>query len=312
LLKIKVYFDDHYLEPFENMIYSATLYKKKSTVINLEVGLWGKQAMNLSATSRNRIEKICSALEVSQKFLTLEEFEENSFDTLGKIIPLDANLARLDFCLNSKEDFLHLDVDLIMQPGWDELLNLFNLEEGSAISAVPNNDAWGNVSERTDSNHPQHWVTKVKNDSNFYFNAGVFIFHHRTWNSENLSELLKSTLADVASGKIQTQFGDQDILNFVTNGFKNSLPSKYNLQVNENVGESAINSFFIPNTELQPRILHYAGPSKPWKFETEHMAAINRVNDYNSKQGYVDTLMNFFTPYFFIQNQRRIWAHNSL
>jgi lipopolysaccharide biosynthesis glycosyltransferase len=293
------------------MIYSATLYKKETTLISLGVGLWSKQGTNLSPVSRNRIEKICKALEISLSFITLKEFTETHFDTFGRIIPLDANLARLDYCINSNEDFLHFDVDLILQPGWDELLSLPKVQDGAAISAVPDLDSWGNISLRRDINHPQHWVCG-SDESNFYFNAGVFIFHYQGWNAQNLNDVLMQTLSEIDSRKMHTHFGDQDILNFVTNGFKNRLPSRYNLLVNEVVGQPSINNYFIPKNELQPRILHFAGPSKPWKHDLEHISNILRVNDYNSSRGYVDTLMNYFMPYYFIQNQRKIWAHNTL
>jgi hypothetical protein len=82
------------------MIYSAALYKRGTTEIQIEVGLWGDEGQNLSLTSSERIRRICGLLGVSLAFSTLKEFINHEFSSFGRIIPLDSNLARIDFCLN--------------------------------------------------------------------------------------------------------------------------------------------------------------------------------------------------------------------
>jgi lipopolysaccharide biosynthesis glycosyltransferase len=311
-MKIKVYFDDTFLEPFENMIYSATLYKKAITEIHLEVGLWGDKGQNLSLNSRNRITKICKLLGVSKLFSPLNVFTNRQFASFGRVNPLDSNLARLDFCLNATQDFLFLDVDLILQTGWDELLSVANTPQKAAISAVP--DRWADhwVTERSKVEHKQNWVTTLEQDDDFYFNAGVFVFHHKNWHANLLNEELMRVLLLIEEGKLETHLGDQDILNYVTRGLKHKLPSKYNVMVTKSVGKFSINSHFIPSSDEQPRILHYVGSAKPWRFGIEDLNQIFSWSHNNSCKGYVDHLHNFYLPYFFIQNQRRIWAHNSL
>jgi len=46
------------------MIYSAALYKRGTTEIQIEVGLWGDEGQNLSLTSSERIRRICGLLGV--------------------------------------------------------------------------------------------------------------------------------------------------------------------------------------------------------------------------------------------------------
>jgi lipopolysaccharide biosynthesis glycosyltransferase len=309
---IKVYFDEKFLEPFESMIYSAMLYKKMTTEIHLEVGLWGDQGQNLSPKSRNRVTKICKLLGISQIFSPLNVFTSRQFASFGKVIPLDSNLARLDFCLNATQDFLFLDVDLILQTGWDELLSFADTPQNAVISAVPDRYADQIVNERSRLEHKQNWVISKEQDDDFYFNGGVFVFHHRNWHAKLLNEELVRVLLLIEEGKIETQYGDQDILNYVTRGLKHKLPSKYNVMVTKSVGRFSINSHFIPSSDEQPCILHYAGSDKPWRFSIEDFNKIFSWSHDNSSKGYVGHLHNFYLPYFFTQNQRKIWAHNAL
>jgi lipopolysaccharide biosynthesis glycosyltransferase len=179
------------------------------------------------------------------------------------------------------------------------------------ISAVPDNFVALLISARSNAGHPQHWATLLGEGSDFYFNGGVFIFHHQNWKTQELNAELLRTLYLVDTGEFTTVFGDQDILNFVTRGFKRKFPRMYNSLISTAAGEFAINSFFDPNKD-QPRILHFAGEQKPWKCSVEEVHRISKMSDENSKMGYVDHVQNFYFQYFFIQNQRKIWVHNAL
>jgi len=298
---IKVYFDDNYLEAFKNMIYSAVVNKKNDTIISLEIGLWGEEGHNLSSDSRATIQNLCQKLGVEVKFIILTSFVDRLQPTSDdQRIPRDSLLARLGMILTAESDFLYLDVDLLLQPGWDDLLYLTPPNPNIAILGIRDN--WLN----------HHGMTSDEKFGEFYINSGVFVFFVKPWVDCDLSQVLRSTISKIENSELevrQTLF-DQDVLNIATRNHKYLLDNSYNCQVNPYV-HGPKNEYFRLGVEFQPKILHYIGGTKPFndlgsiKFDILNMA------DSNANLGFIDSTLHYYYLYYYMQDLRRIWERNS-
>jgi lipopolysaccharide biosynthesis glycosyltransferase len=300
-MKIKVYFDDNYLEAFKNMIFSAVANKKSETKIILEVGLWGPEGSNLSANSRSSILDFCSKLEINVDFLTLTHFLEPSKVQLHEQrIPRDSQLARLSMLVQANSDFLFLDVDLLLQPGWDDLLNLSSPDPDVALVGVE--DAW----------LKHHGMTQDEKYGSFYFNAGVFVCFYDVWKDHNFSELLISTISKVEKSEIEIRQSmyDQDILNILCAKNKGTIDKTFNCQINP-APNGPSNQYFRLSKIHHPRIIHFIGGLKPFNDLGKIKFDILNIAESNASAGYIDSTQNYFYLYYFVQNQRKIWEKNS-
>ena len=86
-----------------------------------------------------------------------------------------------------------------------------------------------------------------------YFNAGVLLFDWQRVIGRNVLEQTRDQLR-ISRGSLPLNFADQDILNLMLDGNWCELNPGWNLM-----------SFSLAVTQSrQPRILHFAGPRKPW------------------------------------------------
>jgi len=300
-MKIKVYFDNNYLGAFKNMIYSAVLSKKTSTEIDLEVGLWGAEGINLSAESRESILIFCRKLEVKVIFLTLTSFLDRwrpSRDDFS--IPIDSQFARLDMMLTADSDFLFLDVDLLMQSGWDDLLCTVPSDLNTALMGVE--DSW---LKHLGTTHDSKY-------GDFYFNGGVLLYFFRPWKDNNLSEHMLSTISRIDNLELQIRDSlfDQDLLNIVCAKNKVPLDKRFNSFIIPYVNAPVVNYHRLEN-EYRPKIIHFISHVKPFKDLGELKFEILKMGDSNANLGYVDSTHHFYYLYYFIQNQRLLWERNS-
>jgi len=300
-MKIKVYFDDNYLEAFKNMIFSAVVSKKSDTKIILEVGLWGPEGTNLSSDSRESILDFCRKLDVEVSFLTLCAFlgrwrpRDDDFS-----IPIDSQFARLDMMINANSDFLFLDVDLLMQGGWDDLLFLSPSDSSTAILGVE--DSW---LRHLGTTHDGKY-------GNFYFNGGVLVFFVDPWKKHDLSQILLSTIEKIDNSELDIRHSlyDQDILNIMCAKNKAPLDKTFNSLVIP-YGNAPATEYFRIGKEFQPKILHFISAIKPFKDLGDLKYKILDMADSNSNLGYIDSSHHYYYLYYFMQNKRKMWEKNS-
>jgi lipopolysaccharide biosynthesis glycosyltransferase len=300
-MKIKVYFDDNYLEAFKNMIFSAVMTKKSDTKIVLEVGLWGPEGRNLSSDSRDSILDICRKLDVEVSFLTLRAFldrwrpRDDDFS-----IPIDSQFARLDMMINANSDFLFLDVDLLMQGGWDDLLNLSPSDSTTAIMGVE--DSW---LRHLGTTHDEKY-------GNFYFNGGVLVFFVDPWKRYDLAQILISTIEKIDNSEMDIRHSlyDQDILNIMCAKNKAPLDRTFNSFIIPYENAPAHNYYRI-GREFQPKVLHFISSIKPFKDLGKLKFEVLNMADSNANLGYIDSSHYYYYLYYFVQNQRKIWEKNS-
>ena len=298
---IKVYFDDNYLEAFKNMIYSAVVSKKHQTELVLEVGLWGEKGSNLSFESRRSILDFCRRLGVEVDFLTLRHFSDRlQSESYGERIPVDSLFARLSMLIESESDFLYLDVDLLLQPGWDDLLTLSSTDPNIALMGVQ--DLWLR----------HHGVTQDEKFGDFYLNSGVFVCFHDRWKFYDLSQVLLETVSQVDKSEIHIHHSlyDQDILNIVSAKNKGAVDKTFNCQINP-APNGPINEYYRLSTDYHPKIIHFIGGVKPFNDLGKIKHDILNMADSNATLGYIDSVLHYYYLYYFFQNQRKIWEKNS-
>lgn len=319
-MRIKLFFDDKYIPLFKNMLYSAVLYKKPTTQIELELGFWTTSEGNhfsgsLSREGQLEVLNFCKKLGVLFEFKNLDEvackYESISATQLVGIshIPPASILARLFFILSAKEDFLYLDVDTIMQPGWDDILKLEPKQTSTALMVVRDRavELWQG---RTDVNSPYYWILG-NNDFRQYFNAGVFKFIYKGWMANSLSDLLLETIKRIQSGEVKVNYGDQDILNHVAQKNLEMIDPRFNSQIFADKGYTELTHlYYIPHPDHAPLILHYSIVLKPNFFSLEEKRMYLQIADNNSRGGYGTRVENYFYSYFFIENQRIVWELN--
>jgi len=299
--KIKVYFDDNYLGAFKNMIFSAVVNKRSYTNISLEVGLWGNEGVNLSAESRESILNFCRKLGVEISFLVLTRFVDRQRPKSEDYrIPLDSHYARLDMMLNADSDFIYLDVDLLLQPGWDELLYLSPSTAEVAVMGVEDL-----ILKNLGVSHESMY-------GDFYFNSGVLVFFFKPWQEYGLSQKLNSIISQVDNLelKIRDSLYDQDILNVVCVNNKARLDKTFNCFIVAHPNAPAYEHYRL-ESEFQPKILHFATSIKPFADLGSMKFDILNIADSNSNSGYIDASQHFYYLYYFMQNRRKIWEINS-
>lgn len=88
-----------------------------------------------------------------------------------------------------------------------------------------------------------------------HVNSGVLLFNLKKMREENTEEVLaKYAIKNIDNIKN----GDQDIINFALEGKIKEIDSKYNIQT--------CNCYYISDYSMDYTIIHYIGPTKPWKF----------------------------------------------
>jgi len=321
---IKLCFDDNYIPLFKNMLYSAMLYKEQDTNFDLVIGVANKrqnpddsetQVDGLTPNGQDAVLKFCRLIGVSVTFeeilsseevFTSADFKRN-FATM-KHIPYFSFIARLIMFINATEDFVYLDVDLIMQPGWDSIFTIEPQNSSTAIMAA--NDCNRSSLEllRSATEHPQHWV--MSDTTNHYMNSGVMKFNYKAWNEYTISNKLISLLKKIERGEVTTQFSDQDVLNHVTQNNFELLDQTFNVLVAP-WGGSSINNYYSLEKKNHPKILHYVGGVKPHAIGQSEKDEMIKIADFNCDKGFLDHAQNYFYIAFFIQNQRKLFEMNT-
>jgi lipopolysaccharide biosynthesis glycosyltransferase len=143
------------------------------------------------------------------------------------------------------EKVLYLDADTIILEDLTKLVNI-NFNENCILAVAESRFVLNSA--------PQSLVSG-KLIANEYFNAGVMYIDVTNWKSESISNELINT------GKLHRKhirYWDQDILNIYFKNKIGEIDSEYNV--------------FRSQTRLNPppKIVHFAGPVKPWHLFNSH------------------------------------------
>lgn len=193
------------------------------------------------------------------KLIVVYRVDEQNYSNMPKVqnhpTITNATYYRLDIASilpNDIEKVLYLDGDIICRKS---LMALWETDIANyAVAAVPDYDE--EVIRKLDYLHLSTW--------NGYFNAGVLLINLKYWRDHHLSGIFYEVIDK--EGNILRN-GDQDVLNYVLNEKKLSLPLKYNLasgwlMVREGYDKQKY-AEELQDARRDPVMVHYTS-SKPW------------------------------------------------
>jgi len=152
------------------------------------------------------------------------------------------------------ENFVWLDSDLILEPGWETIFEFGESKSDTGtivIRAVPDRQATLEQLKKKNSN--QAYLI----NSDKYFNTGVMLLSPKAWKSLNFNKAWQ----DISRRRpeFKMDFNDQDVLNFILHDNVEILPREFN---------------YLPGDVhfVSPLVTHFAGYPKPWKMSSRAKA----------------------------------------
>ena len=105
-----------------------------------------------------------------------------------------------------------------------------------------------------------------------YFNAGILLINLKKWRDEDIME---KSIAFTKEHPEKIIYWDQDVLNNLFQNAWKQLDLRWNVTHYYYKAECGAAYFGLPeevynDIKLSPGILHFAGPHKPWIYNTEH------------------------------------------
>ncbi len=157
---------------------------------------------------------------------------------------------------------LYLDSDMIIN---GSIKDLWDIDLGNNSVAGVINPLTKRLAKR---------ITKyLDKEEDVYINGGVQLINLDFWRNNNVE---KKYVDFIKKDSQWIKFVDQDVLNVVLRGTIISLPITYNLQhqflYKDKYLKSILKGKFeeIHEARLNPRIIHFTGPIKPWMIECEN------------------------------------------
>lgn len=171
------------------------------------------------------------------------------------------------------EKILYLDADLVVE---NDVGALFGLDMGEfAVAAVPTRRTWAHVPDQERDWWLAHFRELGMTAPYRYFNTGVLLIHVETWNRQ---ELTHRSIDFIRQNPDVCYLPDEDALNAVLDGKLLELSPIWNAPPSSRrIGSEE---------DLQPVIVHYIGPAKPWiRFKKgkrlfQDMAAYRRYREF--------------------------------
>lgn len=140
----------------------------------------------------------------------------------------------------------YFDVDILVL---DDLSELFSIVPEKAMAAVNHND--------------DNLRTGLLGSPGAYYNTGVLAINLLRWQKINAVDKFKSAIQNYSS---KFRYHDQDIFAVAFNEEIEEMPLRYNFYLN-----SRLNKYVKygrdsdwDTSEIQPAIIHFIGPTKPW------------------------------------------------
>jgi lipopolysaccharide biosynthesis glycosyltransferase len=228
---IAMAFDDNYVFPALVAIFSGR--KHFGGVMRVIVGF---DPNTLSLESRSILDQVSKELSIVVNFLEIKV--PDYLSGVGHISKM--SWARMMLIDQIDEDFVWLDSDVILQPGWDRILSDSSFASSSGLAAALDMGV-GNLSA-------ENAARVVSGD--FYINAGVLVVKPFLIKQE-MHLAFHSAMHRYS--ELGLQWMDQDVLNYCYRGTSDIIPEEFNVQV--------------PISRLRKvpgRIFHFSTDAKPW------------------------------------------------
>lgn len=151
-------------------------------------------------------------------------------------------------------ELLYLDADVLCFNNISSILNI-DIENYICAAAI---DSKQNIQNSNSS--------RLKLNSNDYFNAGVLYINIKNWMSFDV----ESKSNDILSKNNDLKYADQDALNIVLQNHIKIIDSKWNYLFTWMTNQEK-ETFFYDKKTL-PYFIHFTGPRKMWYVEHEGLA----------------------------------------
>ncbi len=226
---------------------------------------------NIKEESKTRlIEEFCDKKFINIRFLDVGRyFKKGNFFTYGHFSLENYYRLVIWDILKHYDKVIYLDSDLVVN---GDIVELFKIDvENYYVAAAKDLDwlSW----YLNDENRRERAKNELKDvDPYMYFNSGVMIFNiKKLFNEVDVNKVL-----ELAASK-EWLLVDQDVLNLVCRDNVKYLQDYWNVLIdyNDHFGLSRLEKArVIPKLQYEnyllarkdPKIVHYAGAQKPWKF----------------------------------------------
>ena len=230
--------DDRYLWPWIVSIYSGF---QNSDNTNFLVTLLN---INSSISKRNQflISQIFKVFGIEIEIVAIKSEFQPEFSNSKKLV-VYGPLFALDLV---EEDFVWLDADLILLPGWTKIFSETgdNFQLDTVICASMDTPSTLQILRNSKSK-------SYENNKERYFNSGVMIAFPGNW-KKKFQKLEWQGIA-LRRRELNFLFNDQDVLNMMIGKDVSLINSEFN---------------FISGTRqsfTDGKIIHFAGTPKPWQ-----------------------------------------------
>lgn len=261
--------DDFYVPILTTAIYSTI--ENASQDYNYDVIVFHS---NISSENQLIMKKFFAQYEhVSLRFLEVERLiSKCKLTTSNEHISNETYYRFLIQSLLPQYDkVVYLDSDLVVE---GDISEIFNVDiEDKYIAAIKDIDFLGNLNYKDGQRLKYNENVLLMDDPYDYFQAGVLVM-----NTKKLRNLHKTDTWMLLASDSSFIYNDQDILNSQCEHGVEFLPSEWNVM--HDCGHRVTNVFsFAPAeifTEYQkarqnPKVIHFAGYQKPWKYENVDM-----------------------------------------
>ena len=233
--------DDNYMWPWLVMVYSSVINSRNR---NFKYALANINA-SLSPTNIEIAREFMQSLQLQFEVIEIETQLQPIF-THQFNLNVYARLFLLDLL---EEDFLWLDADLLLRPGWDQIFNELGdrYETDIILYGVQ------------DTEITRAKLSKLRNEAFLlnqerYINSGVIKTSSKAWKNSTFNTDWQEMAMNLKLYGFT--YPDQDILNFLCAGKISIIPKGYNHIVGDEISLSS-----------QILIQHYAGSPKPWQLD---------------------------------------------
>jgi len=262
-LPICLAFDNAYLYPFMIFAYSARANSSKP--IRFIIILDGE---NLSNSSILIINQILGLLDIEVEYLHSNFKFERTYYHVSSV-----SMQRLLFFDLLDTPFIYMDIDILLTPGWDEILDMKFFENGVVLKAASvENEALTDMKADNLNRRAAGTILNQAVATDRYFNAGVMIGNPVEWKNFNLHEKWKVAFFHDFE-RLGLEQLDQDLLNYLLIGKTSNLGVGFNFLTGFMVkSEERIRQQFDPS-QARPHVLHFLGRAKPWNWSAKSKAA---------------------------------------
>jgi len=278
---VGVGFDDNYLYPF--LLLAFSISKNSSELPRICVA-------NVNGTLSK---KSCQIIKEFTSYLRLETdiFEAsvpNNVKTSSRVSI--AGYGRLWLADHLSEDFVYIDTDSLVLPGWEKIFDfLVELDKDSAllVAAMP---------ALQDQSPP--WPVTEDDKTQYRFHSSIMVINHNNW-IEHFSDKSNKSWQEIASmhEELQFQAHDQSVLQYAAQGKYLHLPPDFvNFATKSNQATKVVTSGVWKKPWTVPRHQFFKYLSSLMMYQ-EYEQVFGVVQELNIYLNFEDEMIIFLQKY---------------